>query len=703
MYPRSTGRHVVLAAALLKAACATVPGSLAVQAAQRSKEGNLSQAYVDYRAAMHFQILPSDPAWHAAKRDMEATFHRWVDARIAALRASAASNPGGTLNGLLDLLAPDLGEVPWGKREREMNVDVRPRITDAQRASIERAIGELVPALERAIDQARDAGRRVEAANAAMTLALARSGDSLVRVRAERLRLEAARQQLELVQALPPEAPLRDFHDALARYFAGESVQLAWDHLGVRVEGSEQHACAALHQVLRDVIKGPPEATLEIRDERCELVETPRQGKEEVIVGYKKVSEPAPVLPGEQCRYEAGSHGYMGGWKGCGARPNVTVEKAIVERVDFHYLDWKVRWSGQLVLRHRLHERALPFEVAEHGTEKARADAGRMPSSLRPLRRLALGLAERIREDRNKLRDALVAELHARGNDARVRGDLEAADEADVLASRWDPTHPGPMQHLARRYGFVRENLFAIFNGTARPPRWPADAVEQERWTAVARAPEVPACDGCLSHATKLAPEYLEAKGGGLLVWGLSYLHATEPAITDLPGSAALSITGGQAPLGVLGHGWQMSGELGMGTSGGFLYDLNILPIGLATNLGPLTVGIAAGGGLGGITGGRVPFAWQVPVEARLGLRLGAHAMLEASALNQWTFRSELREDGSQNALFGDELRGSLGFHWVMPAFAGSRRGSTFYLGADYREMRGAELFGVRVGYGQSL
>lgn len=137
-----------------------------------------------------------------------------------------------------------------------------------------------------------------------------------------------------------------------------------------------------------------------------------------------------------------------------------------------------------------------------------------------------------------------------------------------------------------------------------------------------------------------------------------------------------------------------------LGGGGGFLYHSRLL-LGSGVPLGSrVIVSLAAGPGVGGVTGGVVPAGLLVPVELWTHLDLGwLHA--SAFASESWVLAAQARDQGAEHALFGDELAAGLILGVGEPnASTYSRRRSSVRFGAVYRESLGTHAIELRLGWG---
>ena len=152
----------------------------------------------------------------------------------------------------------------------------------------------------------------------------------------------------------------------------------------------------------------------------------------------------------------------------------------------------------------------------------------------------------------------------------------------------------------------------------------------------------------------------------------------------DLRGLAGVHHVGLAASLDV---------ELGFEVPAGFVYGFHLLPFGLGVRLWDrAALGVVTGGGVGG-TIDRLPFAWELPVQAFLEVDLGAHVRLLAGARATWTAG---RAEGALDAGWTDEAELGAGL-----AF-GTRHGEYgtlwsdgTYVGVALREQAGERFLGV--------
>ena len=200
-----------------------------------------------------------------------------------------------------------------------------------------------------------------------------------------------------------------------------------------------------------------------------------------------------------------------------------------------------------------------------------------------------------------------------------------------------------------------------------------------------------------------------DPKEGGLDSSGLMDFHlATLRASDDvLLGDRRTALSLGFRLRGVgdtspIGFALGTDVELGGGFNGGFLYEYRIVA-GLGTAIGRhVSIGLVSGAGIGGLTGGHIPFGVDIPVESFVGVEAGAPVRLEAWARTSFVLASGDRQDGSETAPFGDEFSTGLG---ALVDFVGDSDRSRLGLSVRgaYRELMGTHAYDVSVGIGGSF
>ncbi len=172
---------------------------------------------------------------------------------------------------------------------------------------------------------------------------------------------------------------------------------------------------------------------------------------------------------------------------------------------------------------------------------------------------------------------------------------------------------------------------------------------------------------------------------------------ADEGVIGDAKGIASLGMRFRNVVGRRLGYAAGTDFDVGTTGGGGFAYNFNMYGLGLGGGGARYMLGVTAGGGLSGITGGRAGFAWQVPVEAFAAVDVTRRLRVGAWARSQWIFREDARQSGAPSAPFGDELHAGLSVDvlWANP-YQTARPGVSLML--TYSEMMGTEIYGVGIG-----
>ncbi|MBT8493597.1 MAG: hypothetical protein KJO07_11105 [Deltaproteobacteria bacterium] len=140
--------------------------------------------------------------------------------------------------------------------------------------------------------------------------------------------------------------------------------------------------------------------------------------------------------------------------------------------------------------------------------------------------------------------------------------------------------------------------------------------------------------------------------------------------------------------------------RIGGSAPGGFLYEFNLMPLGLGYVVGDdLMVGMFAGAGVSQITG-RVEVAAQFPVEARVDLRLSRRLFLTGAARALWALRDS-RNAGSRTLDPFDEASARLTFRFGRRYHErkSSSTGDGYLLGVVVSEARGSRTWLGVFGY----
>lgn len=209
---------------------------------------------------------------------------------------------------------------------------------------------------------------------------------------------------------------------------------------------------------------------------------------------------------------------------------------------------------------------------------------------------------------------------------------------------------------------------------------------------------------GLLASSSVSAQMFGKWEFGASLNYEARVTHAEDPdALADVTqvataGVSSRALAGKRDRRAAFAAGFDF--QFGGGIGGGFAYEFDFYPLGLATRLGERGhFGVVAGVGLSGLTD-RIDFAMQFPVEAFLEFELGRRIRVLAYGSSRWVASSEARTGGVDAIPFGDEFNAGLGIRW------GKRRdqhraamGNGYYVGGLYQERLGVRFYGATIGY----
>jgi len=149
--------------------------------------------------------------------------------------------------------------------------------------------------------------------------------------------------------------------------------------------------------------------------------------------------------------------------------------------------------------------------------------------------------------------------------------------------------------------------------------------------------------------------------------------------------------------------------EVGLARPSGFAFDFTFAPLGFGVFLGRSGfLGVVSGVGGSGV-GSRMPFAFQIPVEAFLDLDVSRDLHLSLFARVAVLPKGGVRDDGASHAPFGDELSMGLAFSFHSKRTRSDfRGGDPNYVsgpasGARYREAMGTHALGTTFGWMSSM
>ncbi|MGE0399278.1 MAG: hypothetical protein AB7T06_21380 [Kofleriaceae bacterium] len=188
---------------------------------------------------------------------------------------------------------------------------------------------------------------------------------------------------------------------------------------------------------------------------------------------------------------------------------------------------------------------------------------------------------------------------------------------------------------------------------------------------------------------------------GSWMHYELSGLHAIDESMTS---STELVLAGARVGgfIGKKRVAYAASFDFAFGSTigkSGFMYELGLLPIGMALRPSERSV-IAFATGIAG-TGavGTLDDAVALPLELTAETTLGPLRLL-ARARASFLAASDARQDGSPTFGWADEVDATFGIR-IGPRYNAWHlaSGNGYFLGATYREMEGAKFFGVVIGH----
>ena len=135
----------------------------------------------------------------------------------------------------------------------------------------------------------------------------------------------------------------------------------------------------------------------------------------------------------------------------------------------------------------------------------------------------------------------------------------------------------------------------------------------------------------------------------------------------------------------------------------GFAYDVALFPLGVVLRLGQTSIiGVGAGVGLSGAVG-TLDDAVSMPLEAFTELG-GGRLRVIARARAAFVAKADGRQDGARTTQRVDELEAMVGLrvgrHYESFGFPS---GNGYFVGISYRELEGAQLAGITLGYSIDL
>lgn len=195
--------------------------------------------------------------------------------------------------------------------------------------------------------------------------------------------------------------------------------------------------------------------------------------------------------------------------------------------------------------------------------------------------------------------------------------------------------------------------------------------------------------------------------GGAFLHYELTSLTAVDDSIPERFTDLALA---GVRLHGFLARNSRIAYHVGFdGAAGssirraGFAYDVALFPVGVVLRLGQTSIiGLGAGVGLSGAVG-TLDDAVSLPLEALAELG-GGRVRLIARGRVAFIAKADGRQDGAPSTQRVDELEAMVGLrigrHYESFGFPS---GNGYFAGISYREIGGAQLAGITLGYSIDL
>ncbi|HLL23254.1 MAG TPA: hypothetical protein VK427_14050 [Kofleriaceae bacterium] len=147
--------------------------------------------------------------------------------------------------------------------------------------------------------------------------------------------------------------------------------------------------------------------------------------------------------------------------------------------------------------------------------------------------------------------------------------------------------------------------------------------------------------------------------------------------------------------------------DLGFGSTlgdAGFAYDVALFPLGVVLRVGKTSI-FSLGTGIGGMGAvGTLDDALTLPVELTVELGIGRRLRLLSRTRITYNALAATRQSAADNVPFADELDAMFGVRigryyddYGFPS------GNGYFVGASYRELAGAQMIGLTIGYSIDL
>jgi hypothetical protein len=172
--------------------------------------------------------------------------------------------------------------------------------------------------------------------------------------------------------------------------------------------------------------------------------------------------------------------------------------------------------------------------------------------------------------------------------------------------------------------------------------------------------------------------------------------------------SAGLSVEAYGGTRDYFGAFIYVDAHFGGGYQGGFAYRFALLPVGITVHdkNHVVTLGVSGGLQLQGVTEHQA-FGVQAPIRAAAIFNLGSHLHLHAWASNDFALGTDRRE-GSETALFGDEMQAGVSLRIGKGGKDGGHRssvkyGSGYFVSGLFAERFGTRFWGIGIGHGMHM
>ena len=717
---------------LLACAGGKVSTPLTRAGAERMANGDHAQAYINYRAALYYEISPEARGARPIYELMMTAYQRWIEQQIILARGELdAGETAAGFERLASLVRSQRVRHRWEVREFAVGAQVKP--TSPQHAEIYRLLEETAGREWPGVEALQRARHYVPAVILARRLASPFDGEHHLSAKLQALRREGATWH-DAAAARAREPHARSFHQAMATRLRGEraarlpELAVPWSAEGVTA------SCSALYHAVRTRLRqGKHPVVLAFVDDVCQTSTKRWVTNEPYTYTEHVMQDVTRVVRKGSCSTTGGSYqqkfhcAYVDGQQRCGnvaistpGREICTPDEVRTERQrvpqrrsahrDVTHEHRTLTWTGIAVITWPGGSERVSFAINKAAEDTAYATAhGTKRITLNErelLKRAADELVQRVRPLEAKIRGSAAATLARDAERARQAGDEQAVDDlhlAAMLAGEPEDSRA----YLQRAYGLDHALWQGIHAGVPDPIGPPASTALLGKGL-LDLAPDVPVadqqrCGDCYALRGTTVRHRSEVRGGERpaahhVMAALAYLRPERSAITELGDQLLISATARTRPTRRLQLAWVANLELGAGLGNGMAYGADILPVGVALTLGRARYGLAVGAGFGGVQGGVIPFSWRAPIEAYAMFELTSRLTVTGTA--RLSYLSEgARTSGTTTDVGADELELTFGMRLDKLRKRGGW-GSSGYLGVVYRELMGTSFAGAALGLG---